>query len=170
MDLDQLWKIAERARDREKLSPEELLFIGKTLPLKLAPFPHFDPPKSIKHPGGFSVSGAPVGTFLRSALLIAAQRALGKRYGDSEFYGSVEQDLAFRIMRSHFHLGYPKGTHCCVQCTLAIYPVLEAKAIRYFDCAELSLSLRQIIERREWRFAKPPNIRMLSWALQNIHS
>jgi hypothetical protein len=170
MDLDQLWKIAERVRDREKLSPGELVFIRETLPLKLAPFSQFDLPKRIKHPSGFSVSGAPVGTFLRSSLLIAAQRALGKRYGDSEFYGGVEKDLAFGIMRSHFHLGYPKGTHCCVQCTLAIYPVLEAEAIRYFDCVKLSLGLRQIIERREWRFAKPPNTRMLSWALRDIHS
>jgi hypothetical protein len=170
MDLNQLWKIAERARDREKLSPEELVFIREILPLNLAPFSRFDPPKSIKHPGGFSVSGAPVGTFLRSALLIAGQRAQGKRYGDSEFYGSVEQGLAFRIMHSHFHLGYPKGTHCCVQCTLAVYPVLEAKAIRYFDCTKLSLNLRRIIERREWRFAKSPNLKMLSWALRNTHS
>ena len=36
-------------------------------------------------------------------------------------------------MRSHFHHGYPKGVHCCVQCTLAVIPVLDAGAIRYFD-------------------------------------
>ena len=50
----------------------------------------------------------------------------------------MEKDLAFGIMRSHFHHGYPKGVHCCAQCTLAVIPVLEAGAIRYFDCRELS--------------------------------
>ena len=49
-------------------------------------------------------------------------------------FENVERDLALGIMRSHFHHEYPKGTHCCVQCTLAVYPVLEAGAIRYFDC------------------------------------
>lgn len=122
-------------------------------------------PKVIKHPAGFSISGAPVGTFLRSALLIAGRKALGNRYGGSPFYEMVERDLAFGIMRSHFHHGYPKGTHCCVQCTLAVYPVLEVGAIRYFDCTQLATNLRRLIQRGGWRFTKPANARLTRWAL-----
>jgi hypothetical protein len=86
-------------------------------------------------------------------------------YEGSRFYQNVEKDLAFGIMRSHFHHGYPKGTHCCVQCSLAVYPVLAAAAIRYFDCGELAEVLRHLIEGRQWRFATPPNAQMISWSL-----
>ena len=98
----------------------------------LQSFPLIKLPKTIRHPGGFTVSGAPVGTFLRSALLIAGQKALGRRFAGHAFFENVERDLALGVMRSHFHHEYPKGTHCCVQCTLAVYPVLEAGAIRLF--------------------------------------
>jgi hypothetical protein len=54
-------------------------------------------------------------------------------------------DLVFGIMRSHFHDGYRRGVHCCVQCTLAVIPVLEAGAIRYFDCRELSIAVRRLV-------------------------
>ena len=114
-------------------------------------------PKTIRPPAGFSITGAPIRTFLKSALLLAGQKALGSRYGGSPFYERVEEDLAFGIMRSHFHHGYPKGTHCCVQCTLAVLPVLEADAIRYFDCAPLARDVRRLIEDGGWRFAKPAN-------------
>ena len=97
--------------------------------------------------------------------IIAGQRALGKRFGGSEFYERVEKDLAFGIMRSHFHHGYPKGVHCCVQCTLAVIPVLEAGAIRYFDCRELSKAARRIVRQRQWRFAKSTDPRLVRWAL-----
>ena len=107
-----------------------------------------------------------MGTFLRSALLIAGQKALGKRYGGAEFYERVERDLAtFGIMRSHFHHGYPKGVHCCVQCTLAVIPVLDAGAIRYFDCRELSRAVKLLVRQRKWRFAKRVDPRMVGWAL-----
>ena len=79
-----------------------------------------------------------MGTLLRSALLIAGTKALGQEVPGLAFYESVERDLAFGIMRSYFHHGYPKGAHCCVQCTLAVYPALEARTIRYFDCTGLS--------------------------------
>ena len=72
------------------------------------------------------------GTFLRSALLIAGQKAFGRRYGAQDFYERVEADLAMRVMRAHFHGGAPKGAYCCKPCTLAVLPVLEANAIRYF--------------------------------------
>ena len=140
-------------------------FVRDVLPKELASFPDLDLPKSVRHPAGFSVSGAPVGTFLRSALLVAGQKALGTRFADSSFYECLERDLAFGIMRSHFHHGYPKGTHCCAQCTLAILPVLEARAIRYFDCADLARDVRQLITDRKWRFSSPPNASMERWAL-----
>ena len=163
--LEELWIVTESARRRAPLSRANLEFVRNAVPASLASFPQVKLPKSIRHPGGFSVSGAPVGTFLRSALLIAGQKALGRRFGGHAFYESVERDLALSIMRSHFHHGYPKGTHCCVQCTLAVYPVLEAKAIRYFDCAPLIGQVRQIIEGRQWRFSRPANPSMVVWSL-----
>ena len=99
------------------------------------------------------------------ALLVAGQKALGRRFRRAEFYERVEQDLAFRIMRSHFHNGYPKGAYCCVQCTLAVIPVLEAGAIRYFDCRELLRSVTLLVGQRKWRFARAVDSRMVNWAL-----
>jgi hypothetical protein len=122
-------------------------------------------PTRIRHPAGCSISGESVGTFLRGALLIAGQKVLGKRFGGSEFYERVERDLAFGIMRSHFHHGYPKGVHCCVQCTLAVIPVLDAGAIRYFDCHELHRSVTRLVRQGQWRFAKPVDPRFVRWAL-----
>jgi hypothetical protein len=165
MDFDTLWNVAERARTERRLPSEDLAFVREVVPKELESFPRLDLPKTIRHPAGFSISGAPVGTFLRSALLIAGQKALGSRFGGSAFFESVERDLAFGIMRSHFHHGYPKGTHCCVQCTLAVYPTLEAGAIRYFDCGQLSQDVRGIITKGQWRFVNPPNAKMVRWAL-----
>ena len=165
MDLDTLWIVADRARAKPRLVPQDISFVRDVAPRQLDSFPRVKLPPSIRHPAGFSVSGASVGTFLRSALLVAGQKALGRRCGGSEFYERVEKDLAFGIMRSHFHHGYPKGAHCCIQCTLAVLPVLEAGAIRYFDCDELSGSVRRLIEQRQWRFAKSADPRMVHWAL-----
>jgi hypothetical protein len=170
MDLDTLWTIADRARDGRRMSSEDVAFVRKVAPSELASFPRLNLPKVVRHPAGFSISGAPVRTFLRSALLIAGQKALGGRFGGSAFYERVEQDLAFGIMRSHFHLGYPRGTHCCAQCTLAVYPVLEARAIRYFDCGRLARGVRRLIEDGEWRFANAPNPKIARWSLGNGQS
>lgn len=167
MTFNTLWQVAERARSQQKLQASDVAFIRDVVPAELQSFPRLRLPKSIRHPGGFSVSGAPVGTFLRSALLIAGQKALGDRYDGLPFYESVERDLAFGIMRSHFHHGYPKGTHCCVQCTLAVYPILEARAIRYFDCAPLEKSVRALIETGGWRFSKPCSVALRRWALEH---
>jgi hypothetical protein len=120
-----------------RLAPKDVAFIRDVVPGRLESFPRLKLPASVRHPAGFAVSGASVGTFLRSALLVAGQKALGRRFGGHEFYDRIERDLAFGIMRSHFHHGYPKGVHCCVQCTLAVIPVLDAGAIRYFDCPVL---------------------------------
>ena len=165
MDLDTLWTVAERARTTRRLSSQDTAFVREVVPKELESFPNLDLPKAIRHPAGFSISGAPVGTFLRSALLIAGQKALGSRFGGTAFYESVEKDLAFGIMSSHFHHGYPKGTHCCVQCTLAVYPTLEAGAIRYFECGQLAQDVRRIITEGKWRFVNPPNPKMVRWAL-----
>src|SRR5262245_58775390 len=162
---ERLWIVAESARARGSLSRDDVAFVRDTVPAALDAFPRIKLAKTIRHPGGFSVSGAPVGTFLKSALLIAGQKALGRRFDGHSFFENVERDLALGIMRSHFHHEYPKGTHCCVQCTLAVYPVLEAGAIRYFDCGQLAQALRGLIEEGGWRFAKPPNAKMLQWAL-----
>lgn len=167
MDFGLLWTVAERARARQRLPSEDIAFVREVVPRELESFPNLDLPKAIRHPAGFVISGAPVGTFLRSALLIAGQKALGSRFGGAAFYETVEKDLAFGIMRSHFHHGYPKGTHCCVQCTLAVYPTLEAGAIRYFDCGQLARDVRRLIAEGGWRFVKPPNAKMLHWALRN---
>ena len=165
MDYDRLWTVADLARDRRGLTADDARFIRDTIPDALSAFPRVEPPKSIKHPAGFSLSGAPVGTFLRSALLLAGRKVLGNRYGGAPFFEDVEKDLAFGIMRSNFHHDYPKGAHCCQQCTLAVYPVLQLGAIRYFDCAELATAVRLLIDQRKWRFASPPNPKLLRWSL-----
>ena len=166
MDFDRLWIVADRARVPQKLSPPDVAFVRETVPEALSAFPRVVAPAKFRHPAGFTVSGAPVGTFLRSALLLAGQKALGRRFGGAAFYEDVERDLALWIMRSHFHHGNPKGTHCCTQCTLAVYPVLEAGAIRFFDCAALATDVRSLIRNGEWRFATPPNPTMARWALE----
>ena len=165
MDFDRLWIVADRARSSKKLEASDAAFVRDTVPRDLADFPRVDVPAKFRHPSGFTVSGAPVGTFFRSALLLAGQKALGRRFGGAPFYEDVERDLALWIMRSHFHHGYPKGTHCCTQCTLAVYPVLEANAIRYFDCATLAEDVRSLIRNKKWRFATPPNPAMAQWSL-----
>jgi len=165
MDFDNLWAVADRARARTRLAPTDITFVRNVVPDQLDSFPKVKLPARIRHPAGFSISGASVGTFLRSALLIAGQKALGRRFRGSEFYEHVEKDLAFGIMRSHFHHGYPKGAHCCVQCTLAVIPVLDAGAIRYFDCRELSTAARRLVRQRQWRFARSADPRMVDWAL-----
>ena len=165
MNFDTLWLVADRARERSPLPAEDVSFVRDVAPGQLDSFPRLKLPTSVRHPAGFSISGASAGTFVRSALLVAGQKALGKRFGRFEFYERVERDLAFRIMRSHFHHGYPKGVHCCIQCTLAVIPVLEAGAIRYFDCRELSRFVKRLVRKRQWRFAKPADERMVRWAL-----
>ena len=160
-----LWAVADRARGRSPLAPRDVSFIKHVAPDQFDSLRQLKLPASIKHPAGFSVTGASVRTFVQSALLVAGQKVLGTRFGGSEFYESVEKDLAFGIMRSHFHLGYPKGVHCCVQCTLAVIPVLDAGAIRYFDCRELSRAARLLIRQRKWRFARPVDARTVRWAL-----
>ena len=165
MDFDTLWAVADRARTRPRLAPADISFVRDVAPDQFDTFPRLKLPASVRHPAGFSITGASVGTFVRGALLVAGQKALGKRFGGAEFYERVEEDLAFGIMRSHFHHGYPKGVHCCVQCTLAVIPVLDAGAIRYVDCRELSSAVRGLVRKRQWRFAKPADPRIVRWAL-----
>ena len=167
MDYDQLWNIGERAKDGTRLTPGEKRFVKEIVPRELAEFPKVPFPSRVRHPAGFSISGAPVRTLVRCVLVLSAQRVLGLRYdARSEFYERVAADLAFGIMRSHFHHGYPKGVHCCAQCTLAVFPVLKRKALRWFDCQSLANDVRRLIEAREWRFSSSTNPRMLAWALE----
>lgn len=165
MDYERLFALADAARARRKMAGSDVAFLRAEVPAELEAFPKVKLPKSVKHPGGFSISGAPVGTFLRSALLLAGQKAFGGRYANLPFYDRVESDLAMRIMRSHFHGDAPKGAFCCKQCTLAVLPVLEANAIRWFDCRPLAKDVRRMIHAGEWRFATPPNAKMLQWSL-----
>src|SRR5262245_56170336 len=165
MDLTTLWDIADRARGRARLTPADVRFVRDVAPDQFAAFPTLKLPASVRHPAGFTVSGAPVGTFVGSALLVAGQKALGYRFGGHEFYERVEKAVAFSIMRSHFHNGYPKGSFCCSQCTLALIPVLQAGAIRYFDCRENLAAVQQLVRKRQWRFAKPADPRLVRWAM-----
>ena len=167
MDLDQLWQVADRARTGARVSQQDSAFVRTELPDQLSEFPHLKLPKTMRHPAGFTITGASVGTFVRCAALIAGQRVLGTRYTGSRFYEAVEKDLAFGIMRSHFHLGYPKGAHCCTTCTLAVYPVLALNAVRYFNGPDLAKNMRAIITAKAWRFAKPANANLLAWSLGN---
>ena len=85
MDLDQLLEVADRARLRSKVSHEDSMFVRRDLPDLLSDFPHLKLPKKIKHPAGFSVAGASIGTFVRCASLICGKRVLGARYDGSDF-------------------------------------------------------------------------------------
>lgn len=165
MDYERLLAVADAARTPKRLSTSDAAFVRTRIPKDMAAYPKWERPKKIEHPAGFSVSGAPVGTFLRSALLLAGRKALGNRYDGSPFYEQVERDVSFGIMRSHFHSGYPKGAFCCAQCTLAIYPLLEAGALRYFDNKALARNVRRLIDEGGWRFARAPNEKMLHWSL-----
>lgn len=167
MDYDRLWQIGEQVRRRAPLTSDDCRFIEETAPRELAAFPMVSYPARVRHPAGFSLSGAPVRTLTRSVLLLSARRVLGPRYeARSEFYRRVAADLAFGIMRSHFHHGHPKGAYCCAQCTLAVYPLLRARALHALDCGSLAKDVRRLIERREWRFQGSINAGMLAWALE----
>ena len=165
MDYERLFTLADGARSRRKFTAADVAFLRNDVPEELSAFPKMKWAKTVRHPGGFKISGAPVGTFVRSALLLAGQKAFGSRYKGVEFYERVESDLAMRIMRSHFYGGAPKGAFCCKQCTLAVLPVLEANAIRYLDGRPLAKDVRRMIHAREWRFSTPANAKMLSWSL-----
>lgn len=163
--FERIWDMAERSRERGSLSRDDVAFVRDVVPDVLGSIHDVRAPKAIRHPGGFPVSGAPVGTFLRSALLLSGQKALGRRFGGHPFYEHIERDLTFGIMRSHFHHGYPRGTHCCSLCTLAVYPVLVSGAIRYIETASLAREVRRLIEQKQWRFARAVNVAAIEWAL-----
>ena len=167
MDYDRLFAVADLARGRARLSDDDVAFVRDEVPAALEAFPHVSPPDSIDHPGGFSVKGAPVRTFMRCALLVAGQKALGRRFGGHRFYERVEDVTALAIMRANFDGGEPKGTFCCSQCTLAVLTVLEAGAIRYFDCKSLAHDVRALVETGGWRFSGSVNAKMRSWALND---
>ena len=90
LDLDTLWAVAERARSRSSLARQDISFVRDVVPDQLEAFPRLTLPARIRHPAGFSISGASVGTLLRGALLVAGQKALGRRLGGAEFYERVE--------------------------------------------------------------------------------
>jgi hypothetical protein len=46
--------------------------------------------------------------------------------------------------------------------------ILEAGAIRYFDCAPLSEQVRQIVRSRQWRFSGPANAALVHWSLGDV--
>jgi hypothetical protein len=62
--FDTLWVVADRARARPRLAPNDVSFVRDVAPDRLDSFPKLELPTSIRHPAGFSISGASVGTFL----------------------------------------------------------------------------------------------------------
>src|SRR6185369_14307077 len=99
MDFEKLWIVADHARERSPLSRDDVRFVRDEIPEQLESFPKIKLPARVRHPEGFPIAGASVGTFMCSALLVAGQKALGRRFGGNDFYERVEHDLAFRIMR-----------------------------------------------------------------------
>ena len=81
MDYERLFAVADAARTKKKLPAGDTAFVKTKIPKDMAEYPKWKRPAKIAHPAGFSVSGAPVGTFVRSALLLAGRKALGNRYG-----------------------------------------------------------------------------------------
>ena len=165
MTYDRLFDVADRSRSRARLTDGDVHFIREEVPVALETFPNVMPPAEIHHPGGFRVSGAPVRTFMRCALLVAGQKVLGRRFGGHPFYERVEAYTALAIMRANFAAGAPKGTFCCSRCTLAVLTVLDAGAIRYFDCKPLSRDVRALVETGGWRFSGSVNANLRNWAL-----
>ena len=165
MDIGRLFDLADLSRSGKRLTAADVAFVREAVPERLTGFPEVELPNRFRHPAGFTVTGAPVGTFVKAAALLCGQRVFGKRCEGSDFYQNVEMDLAFGVMRSHFHHGYPKGTHCCTQCTLAVYPVLASGGIRYFDTKPLAVDVRRLIETGGWRFARRPSEAMVKWSL-----
>lgn len=92
------------------------MFVREFVPKELGAFPDLDLPDRARHPAGFALSGAPVGTFLRSGLLLAGQRVFGRRYEGSSFYQNVEKDMAFGIMPLAFPSRIPEG--CALLCAV----------------------------------------------------
>lgn len=167
VDYERLFGLADCARNGQRFDDADVEFVADDIPDALGEFPLVKLPSKFRHPAGFSVAGAPVRTFVQGALLSCGQKVFGKRYTGAEFYLRVEKELAFAIMRSHFHHGFPKGAHCCAQCTLAVYPVLAAGGIKYFDAKALSGDVRQLVESGGWRFARTPNGAMVKWSLSS---
>lgn len=175
MFIDQLFEIAERAKMGERLSADDKAFLRDQVPAEFGAtdgelpggaLPSSMLPKRIRHPGGFSVSGAPVRTFTNAALLVAARRAFGDRYGkNNPFYDTVERAVAFGIMRDHFHHGHPKGTFCCAPCTLAILTVLRAGTIRWFDCAPVLADVERLVREKQWPFQGKVDPKIIEWAM-----
>lgn len=165
MDYERLFILADAARAGQKPKGEDAQFVAETVPAALAGFPSYKRPERVPHPAGFTVSGAPVGTYLRSAMLITAAKLFGERYKGAPFYERVETDFAMRIMSAHFNKAAPKGCFCCIQCSLAVLPALEANTMRWFDCRPAAENLRAVIGRREWRFKGNANPKMLAWSL-----
>ena len=63
MDFERLWTVADRARSKTRLSSSDITFVRDVVPAKLAAYPELKLPATIRHPEGFSVSGASVKTF-----------------------------------------------------------------------------------------------------------
>ena len=166
MDYERLLKIGDQCRFPIRLSSQDKVFICETVPEELHTFPNFKYPSHLKHPGGFTISGAVVRSFIKCALVLAGRRALGVQYyRQSEFYDHVARELTLGMTLSHFHHSDPKGAYCCAQCTLALYPVLKAGALRWVNCIQLASAVRSLIEDRKWRFTTSTNPRMITWSL-----
>jgi hypothetical protein len=47
-----------------------------------------------------------------------------------------------------------------------VYPVLKAKALRWFDCQSLAKDVRRLIEEKQWRFSASTHAGMIAWAIE----
>lgn len=166
MDYERILRIGDLARFRVKLSPDDQEFIRDRVPLEMQALPGASYPRRIRHPAGFTISGAVVRTFVKCALVLSAQRVLGRQYYKaSDFYDRAASELMLGMTLTHFQYGAPKGAYCCAQCTLAFLPVLEARALRWINCPQLASAVKVLIRRRQWRFSSSTNPRMISWSL-----
>lgn len=164
---ERILQVGDLARSGVRLNPADWAFVRDEVPEALAAFPRIEYPERIRHPAGFLLSGAVVRTHLKAAMVLGARRALGVRYdARSEFYDRVMRDLTLWLALSHFRHGDPRGAYCCAQCTLAIYPVLRAGALRLVDCKQLHAEVRALIVERRWRFSTATQPKMIAWALQ----
>ncbi len=96
MDFDRLFQLADRSRGGKRFAVDDADFVSEAVPAALRDFPNYEAPAKIRHPAGFTVEGAPVGTFMKAALLLCGQRVFGKRYEGSGFFSAGRERVGVR--------------------------------------------------------------------------
>jgi hypothetical protein len=166
LDYERIMAVGDRARRRKPLDRAALDFVVREEAGSLDEILGRKHIARLRHPAGFTISGAVVRTFVSASLVLAGRHALGRDFAKkSAYFEAIARDIAFGVMRSHFVHGDPKGAYCCPQCTLAVYPLYEARALPWLGGPELAEDVRTLVRERGWRFSCAPRPAMEAWSL-----